>query len=138
MNSVLPCEIQLANFDINRFDKIGEFNYEGMCKYLDEFNWKVELKKMEEPDTTFPSVSALNSYKDSYFYISAAGEPDDFNFVVGLAIKEEVKGFLGFGSSKKDKMFEKDFVTLDEAKKYLKLFYEDNYDEIKKELTLQS
>ncbi|MFH1197966.1 MAG: hypothetical protein V1720_19850 [bacterium] len=131
MNSILICEIQLADFDIERFDRIGEFSYEKMCRYLDEFKWKDEIQKMENPDTTFPSVSAVNIYRDSYFYISAVGEPDDFHFVVGLAIKEEQKGFLGFGGGKKDKMFEKDFITLDEAKQYLKLFYDDNYEEIK-------
>lgn len=134
MNSVLICEIQLADFDIEHFETIGELSYEKMCLYLDHFNWKEELKKMENPDATFPSVSAVNVYKDTYFYISAAGEPDDFHFVVGLAVKEETKSFLGMDGGKKDRLYEKDFLSLDEAKNYLKLFYEDDYEQMKREL----
>lgn len=91
-------DIQLAGYDFDQYDRKGEASYEIFLDEFRNFSWSQQLGKTK--DGSAPTITVRDPDGNTYYWVSAIGEPEEFEYLVGIVRPKTIRPLLGFGAAK--------------------------------------
>lgn len=95
---------QMSGYDFEKYDEKGNTDYSNFIKEFRLFPWSSQVGKSNGGSEA--TISVKNLSNDTDFWVSVMGEPTDYQFLVGIVYKKEVKSFFGLGKPKTIKWLE--------------------------------
>jgi hypothetical protein len=124
--------IQLAGYDLKKYDEKGETTCEDFLNEFDKFPW---VEQMEKRNAMSHGCSPTLSVKDLEtgfgFWVSIAGDKDNYGFLIGYIYPKEVKSFFGLGKAKTKRWCDI-YLTenIPDIKNYFRLFFNKEYEQL--------
>jgi len=128
MQDKFTWNIQMAGYDHNQTDQKGETNYESFFKAFEEFPWMEQIEiANQNPDKVSPTITVKDLKTGKDFWISMAGNKNDFGFIIGYIYPKEKKTLFGFGKVKEIRWLEMyNLEDQNKVKELIKLFFNRN------------
>jgi hypothetical protein len=124
--------VQLAGYDFKKYDEKGETTYYNFISEFDKFPW---IEEMEKRNTIKDGCSATLSVKDLKadrdFWVSIAGDKNNYGYLVGHVHPKEVKRFFGLGKAKTKRWCDiYQTQNVNDLKNCIKLFFDRKQQEL--------
>lgn len=128
--------IQKAGYDFDQYDLKGETNYKNFINEFEKFPWENELKKANKYEgKVSPTISVIDEKENKSFWISIAGDENEYGYIIGYIFPKKKKTFFGLGKEKEIRWLEM-FLSQDTEliKKLYEYQFNRDYEKLYKEL----
>ena len=133
----LSYNLQYGDSNFDEVDDRGVASPAEILSAFDRFDWKTEIAKANQHQKCSPTFSVLSTNPKGLFWVSAFGDPDDFQFVSSFSRSLGMhKGWFGLVEKERfDAPNCRQDVTLDEARAAVEFFVKGQDENVRKIVT---
>jgi hypothetical protein len=107
MTDKFTWNIQLAGYDLKKYDEKGETILKNFISEFDKFPWIEQLESYKNiQQGCSPTLSVKDHKTATDFWVSMAGDKNEHGYLIGYVYTKTVKGFLGLGKPKEKRWVE--------------------------------
>ena len=129
-------DVQHGGDSHDKYELKGQTDYDNFMLAFDAFPWIDEIERSNaNPNGSSPTLSVKNETDNKDFWVSMAGNRNNYGYLIGYVYLKTKKGILGFGKLKTIKWVEI-YLTVDKQliANLFKIYFDKDYGRLYYEL----